>query len=469
MAFVCALIITLCCQFSYGQTDRILYGPAVEMQFDLTQVILNKNLNDEYYLRRQLGWALVEQVFSEVKISDANLQISDANVPRWLTWLESNEGAYLFSRLYLGLTRAERTARADLNKQKVFNEISFLPEALRGETYFSRDHFARSVQTIANRKQLLGVRGPPQILLDPHSMAHEFTNYKKIYDCIRERTDLSPTRVPERDSNHSLCFRDESPQQSVIVKAMWRRVHDNVPLMKFDTSGEGLENLMNSGSGYEWVGEPVTDKPQGNQIFEIEVPSGQRYQLVGFHLMSKIKRDWVWVTLWWSDSPYSDFGEDRPAQFKNNQFALENYKMCVVTDYLPDQTGLSNEFRSTYPSLTQATVATRRLNPSSSWCSNPYIEKGHNNARTNCIGCHQHGGTTFDIDQALQDDSQFEQMLLLRNRTNFAADYYWAFRNLKSGAEPTPQKIVDLVDYIDSLGDDAYRSRMQIKKFIWGR
>ena len=30
------------------------------------------------------------------------------------------------------------------------------------------------------------------------------------------------------------------------------------------------------------------------------------------------------------------------------------------------------------------------------WCSNPYLELGPGNAATNCIGCHQHGGTRAD-------------------------------------------------------------------------
>ncbi|NIS36800.1 MAG: hypothetical protein GWN73_40355, partial [Actinobacteria bacterium] len=34
-----------------------------------------------------------------------------------------------------------------------------------------------------------------------------------------------------------------------------------------------------------------------------------------------------------------------------------------------------------------------------SWCSNPYIEHGRGNARTNCIGCHQHGGSEVFTDR----------------------------------------------------------------------
>ena len=57
-----------------------------------------------------------------------------------------------------------------------------------------------------------------------------------------------------------------------------------------------------------------------------------------------------------------------------------------------------------------------------SWCSNPYLEEGHGNASSNCIGCHQHGGTDLQAEAILTYDDFGRTQL----RNNFPSDYSWA-------------------------------------------
>ncbi len=57
-----------------------------------------------------------------------------------------------------------------------------------------------------------------------------------------------------------------------------------------------------------------------------------------------------------------------------------------------------------------------------SWCSNPYLERGHGNAGSNCIGCHQHGGTELTSEEVLLLPDHGRTLL----RNNFPADYSWA-------------------------------------------
>ena len=79
------------------------------------------------------------------------------------------------------------------------------------------------------------------------------------------------------------------------------------------------------------------------------------------------------------------------------------------------------------------------------WCSNPYIEGGAGNASTNCIGCHQHGGTDTTAEKILEAQPKFG---VTRVRNNFFTDYLWA---IKGGAgDDLSSHIQAEVDYWDA-------------------
>ena len=61
-------------------------------------------------------------------------------------------------------------------------------------------------------------------------------------------------------------------------------------------------------------------------------------------------------------------------------------------------------------------------NPAS-WCSNPYLELGPRAARTNCIGCHQHGGTPETSESILASPGRFPDGARTKLRQNFPSDY----------------------------------------------
>jgi mono/diheme cytochrome c family protein len=172
--------------------------------------------------------------------------------------------------------------------------------------------------------------------------------------------------------------------------------------------------------------------------------------------MTKELRHWQWITLWWSDEPASDFGADRPERFEELAPVWSNYKMCVVVDYQESDADMLARFDD-LPSLQDALAATNPEPGAPTWCSNPYIEHAAGNARTNCIGCHQHAGTrfkesfgdgpsdepvAFDVDEIIADEStelheanRYPANGRLRRRTHFAADYSWAFSRLDDLSE----------------------------------
>src|SRR5690606_5877331 len=73
-----------------------------------------------------------------------------------------------------------------------------------------------------------------------------------------------------------------------------------------------------------------------------------------------------------------------------------------------------------------ATAIQAQASPST-WCSNPYIELGQGNARTNCIGCHQHAGSELLGEDTLTDERQFPATGRKLVRKNFPTDYLWSF------------------------------------------
>lgn len=222
------------------------------------------------------------------------------------------------------------------------------------------------------------------------------------------------------------CLRSAFPLDSAVVKASWHRAQHQFELPAFDTSAARLDAVVHSEDA-EWSesGDSAAD-PGAEHIYTMKLDNGNAYRLAGLHIMTKELDHWLWITLWWSPDPDTDFGADRPATLGG---PWKNYKMCVATAFEerdPDPTG---GFSNTAPTLADALAAVHPGVGGPTWCSNPYLEQGKGNAATNCIGCHQHGGTTASTETILGDPSAFPAhgRTLLRN--NFPTDYSFAIDN----------------------------------------
>jgi hypothetical protein len=94
--------------------------------------------------------------------------------------------------------------------------------------------------------------------------------------------------------------------------------------------------------------------------------------------------------------------------------------MCVVSQYLEGDADPRGGFSGSLGDSLEAVNGTN----TPSWCSNPYLEKGSGNAQTNCIGCHQHGGTSLRVEEILALPHHGSTRL----RNNFFTDYLWAIK-----------------------------------------
>jgi len=216
------------------------------------------------------------------------------------------------------------------------------------------------------------------------------------------------------------CLDGEMPRDAVLVKADWRRklAGENLPV--FDTSPTRMRERFALEA--DWGTGDGAANPDPSSIYTITLPNGNEFRMPALHVMTKELDHWLWITLWWSNNPDSDFGADRPASVASLPGPWRNYKMCVATAYLegdPDPRGGAGG------SLGDAIESVHGGVGAPSWCSNPYLELGEGNAATNCIGCHQHGGTDLTPEAIL---ATLPHSGSTRVRNNFFTDYLWAIK-----------------------------------------
>lgn len=243
------------------------------------------------------------------------------------------------------------------------------------------------------------VSGPGQVYVDVRARERGRAQVRVVYD--------------EPVALWTPCLASEFPDGAVILKTEYRRVGFGVTVGAHDTSAVGVESVF--ADGESWTEGEALD-PREDSIFTLELPSGARYRLVAMHAMVKDLDHWVWSTMWWSDTPAEDFGDDRPGELGA---PWDQYKMCATTWF--------EEEDADFAGVTDEIRAASTLRGTESWCSNPFIESGVGAAATNCIGCHQHAGTGVSSEGILGGELvPGERPGRLQERRNFPTDYVFS-------------------------------------------
>lgn len=428
-------------------------------------------------------------------------------VPRWETWYGVEDVNRIFAQAYSQLDADEQRTRVALSDFLIGQSLRSDHEEiersdrwpLRRYTQAVMDLFGCDLEqgadetdeayadrcAVERQSEFSGSAaaggGIARIMYSPGMVLHVMRNYAEVLQCPGESTAgtwCEGDDCADPPDNFSTCFSAEFPGDAgdpfaafdpaevgeeaaeglaalpdmggaVLVKAVWARVGFGFSLPAYDTDAEALARRIGEGARAEWEDEgdrtygPDSEFPGPADIYTIQTQSGAMYRLTGLHIMTKELRHWQWVTLWWSDSPDSDFGEDRPASFDELPDVWKNYKMCTVVDYVEGDDDVVGRFED-MPSLAAALGATIPTRGAPTWCSNPYVEHEAGNARTNCIGCHQHAGTRidesgapFDVanvilgsDAVLSESNRYPANGRLRRHTTFPTDYAWAFSRI---------------------------------------
>lgn len=220
------------------------------------------------------------------------------------------------------------------------------------------------------------------------------------------------------------CLDGRFPLDAAIVKADWRRAELDFALPVHDTSAATL--AANLAGDADWGDGQSTADPGPADIYTVQASSGNVYRMAGMHLMTRELDHWLWVTLWWSPEPDTDFGADRPAAIAALGAPWNQYKMCAVAGFAEGDADPGGGYQDDHPDLAAALAAVHPGVGGPSWCSNPFLELGHGNAGTNCVGCHQHGGTQLASESILGDAAAFPDHGRVQVRNNFPVDYAWS-------------------------------------------
>jgi len=391
--------------------DRFLLGRAAEYPADRAMQARFPRLKASQRARRDAAWQVIERVIAPVPIPGPE----GRTVPRFQTWIGEDEIGPLFKRVLDRQTKEEVLARRPPTAAEIDEAFGWLAERAPSLPTFSADKLAERRADVADAGTA-SLGGPEQVLLSPALARHLLVHYDAVLRCLGGSFPAADAPPPSR-TNFAPCVGEELPPDAVVVKAQWMPSAFQVPVT--DTSGPSLTAILAGGA---WPEPTRLASPTPDAIYTMRVRPGLDSRLVSLHVASKELRDWMWTTMFWSDQPGTDLGADRPATMTG---PWSGYKMCAVVDY--DEGDDGREDGALDPSLAAAFAATRAFGPRS-WCSNPNLEGGPHNAKTNCIGCHQHAGTDLSTGTILEGDNPLPDGSRARVRENFPSDYTFVTR-----------------------------------------
>ncbi len=483
-----------------GKTDvfgRRLAGVAADFTPNPLLREDEDRLREDLRYRREVAWATARHVLEPVPLlglaetseTDPELRLEEGEVPdvaRWMTWYGIDDLRRVFQQLYEGAAPSERVVRAPFTDDAIDAAFRENATALDRSRRWPLERYLQHVEMLGtcpegvseaecarrlNSNFSGSTVGNARILYSPATARHVMESYGPVMDCLAEGLDAAGiATAPASDENFTTCFEREFPTDAVLIKAQWVRADFGMDLPAYDTDAAAMTRRLEGGGTWEESGDRRVD-PSPDEILTIRLRNGDTYRLAGLHIMTKELRHWQWITLWWSDTPERDFGADRPASFAEGLDPVwANYKLCSVTWYAEHDEDPASRFDADAPSLAAALRATHAGAGAPTWCSNPYVEHGQNNARTNCIGCHQHGGATvahdldddgifdaFDLDRVIDDEALYPRTGTTEQRAVFPADYLFSFNRVDDWAGMVRRE----VEFFERVDEDAVRPRVR--------
>lgn len=395
---------------------RNIIGPALPAP----QTISDKSPEEiisSLSLTREKAWKIFAQLITEetIRVSLPSGDVKEGQIPRFMSWYSPEDANRLFAFGIDGLSPEAKDAGLPLTDEqwlesqaKLQDEIKTLPSPVQKK-------WAKFFETNPelSSEALMGASGLSRVLFNADLVGAAAKNYKDLQDCYPEEV------KPAYNVAYKPCFPKGLPASSIMMKTNW--LNTEAGFRKYATDAETLASVM-SRDDASWDDLKQTADIPANIVKA--TLNGKTFVLGGMHIVSKEFEDWIWISAWWSENPNSDFGEDRPEEIQKLGAPWNQYKICAVSNYVQDAAELET-IAKTYPSLAAAYKSV--LDESgASWCSNPYIERGVNNQKTNCIGCHQYAGTDITQAEIIADASRFPDFGKLKQREDFPSDYIWS-------------------------------------------
>lgn len=221
------------------------------------------------------------------------------------------------------------------------------------------------------------------------------------------------------------CLAGVFPVAAATVAMEWRRANEGWTFPIYDSDAPALARRYAQGRAATWGAGDRNGAPSAAEIYTMQLPGGARYRLAGMHIRTREVDHWMNITLWYSDTPDSDFGADRTPSVQALGAPWTSYKMCVTTEFDERDPDPGGGFDRDAPSLAAALRVVHEGFGGPSWCSNPYIDGGPGLVRSNCVGCHQHAMTGARAGETVNDESRYPSLGRAQVRNNFPADQFW--------------------------------------------
>jgi hypothetical protein len=366
--------------------DRSILGRAAQYPADRSMRGKLELLSTSMVARRKAAWDVVARILAPVKIKN-----TAAALPRFQTWYSKEEVLPMFDHLFRGLSPEERARLAPFSPKSiraVFPWNAAVPMTLES---FSQERMQARLAELADARGAHSLGKDARVVMSPAYVGHLLGQYTTTLPCVEAPP--AATAAAPSTTNFSPCFTEEFPVDAVAIKTRWMARETPVPV--YDS---GIDALKATAARGQWATVRTAD-PSDDEAYTMRLTPDASMRLMGLHIMSKELRDWMWITLFWSDTPNEDLGADRPAQIAA-MGPFGHYKMCVAVAF------------------EEKDLEALRTNGGA--CSNPYLEVAPGSAATNCIGCHQHGGTAADTQSIL---AQFPDNSRSKVRANFPTDY----------------------------------------------
>jgi hypothetical protein len=427
--------------------ERKAIGKAVDYPADGTLRAKLETLESSQKDRRAAAWKAVGRVLTPVKIAATVPNGGQpATVPMFRTWYGRDDFERMFGKMYADRTADDRKARRPFTAADAKRAFDFNATSLGSSS--DKDYFDR-IQQVGEDTSVQGLGGNHRVAYSPAVFSHLFADYGALTACLPKLDTIKPDDEPVSKTNFAPCFTSEFPEDAALVKMSWHRANfgsERLPMPTYETDAQTIAAKMSGESEQGAWGRGVgSADPDESSIYTVNMSDGTRFRMPAMHLVTKELREWLWITIWWSDKPNEDFGADRPEAITSLGGPWANYKMSVTVSYEEKDPDPRGGFDG---SLGDALAAAYTGVGKPSWASNPYLEKGAPNAQSNCIGCHQHAGTSESTESILADPAKFPAASRTKLRKNFPADYLWA---LTSSPERLAGVIEDQVKHYDQV------------------
>jgi hypothetical protein len=398
---------------------RYLLATPENIAEEFWNAIKNPALDQDFLLQRQLGWTFWAEMLRPLAGTSSNIFMV------WQSWYGREDLQRIFRHLYENLGPAGRRERRALSLAAIEDSIRWNDELQFHESGWDNRRFEEWFARFDTDEKKQSIPGMQKILFNQTALTFLLKNYRRLEICQKER------------QRQGTCEDLHWPERAVFLKTSWRRSEqgflvERFPTASYDLRQQWLQPQWTSGDRYE----PATE-----ESFAVRLPSGQKFHLTGLHASLRLETNWYWTSLWLGPDAAGDFASDQGDHLNEK---WKHYRLCSVyawSEPLREQT-VDGHWPPPLANLARLMVDQKLFN----WCSNPYLEPGPNNHKTNCVGCHQYAGLNWgqqDFRGRLTSDFA---SLVERRTLGGPADFVWS---LYAGPEPLIQPLMDDIEYFD--------------------